>query len=182
MTVWGILVIPALWKKKTKMNKKNIPLISSFKCAVKGIVSCIKSERNFRIHLCALFYIVWFSSFYDFSRTQKAVLALTIGFVIACEMLNTAIEADMDLTSPGYNRLAGLTKDIAAGAVLVAAITAVVVAFNLLYDREVIDKIVAYYLKKPLRLLPLALSAVAWVGIIFIPSIVNDKKENKKEK
>ena len=118
------------------MNKKNIPLVKSFKCAVIGIISCIRSERNFRIHLCVLFYVVWFSAFYDFSSPEKAILALTIGFVIACEMLNSSIEADIDLTSPEYNRLAGLSKDIAAGAVLVSAITAIVVAWNLFYDIE----------------------------------------------
>ncbi len=164
------------------MNKKNIPLVKSFKCAVIGIISCIRSERNFRIHLCVLFYVVWFSAFYDFSSPEKAILALTIGFVIACEMLNSSIEADIDLTSPEYNRLAGLSKDIAAGAVLVSAITAIVVAWNLFYDIEKIKYIISFYLSRPARFIPLILTAVVWLGIIFIPNRISEKKDNNKEK
>lgn len=161
-----------------KMNKKNnISLIKSFKCAIKGVVCCIKTERNFRIHLCALFYVIWFSTFYNFTSTQKAVIAIAIGFVIVAEMLNTAIETDIDLTSPEYNRLAGLSKDIAAGAVLVSAVTSVAVGIFMFFDIEVLKKIALFYTSKPIRIVPLGLSAVAWILIIFLPVILDSKKK-----
>lgn len=159
------------------MNKKNIPLLKSFWCATKGLISCFKTERNFRIHLCACFYVVWFSGFYSFGTTQKAVIALTIGFVIVSELLNTAIETAVDLASPQHNKLAGLAKDIAAGGVLASAITAVVVAVIFFADIKIIKKIADFYHDNTSELVVLIVSIIIWFGIVFLPDLLKKKKD-----
>lgn len=159
------------------MNKKNIPLVQSFKCAIKGLVSCFKSERNFRIHLCALFYVIIFSRFYNFSKCEIAVLALTVGFVITSELLNTAIETVVDLVCPNRNKLAGLAKDIAAGGVFCSAVTAVAVGVSLFYDTEVIKNIVGEYIENPIKFVFLAVTILLWTTLIFLPNYIKNKKD-----
>lgn len=164
-----------------KMDKKNIPLVQSFRCAIKGLFSCFKTERNFRIHLCALFYVIWFSRFYDFSRGEKALLAITVGFVIVSELLNTAIETVVDLVSPEKNTLAGLAKDISAGGVLFSAFTAIAVGFNLFFDKEVTKKILATYIESIPQLVFLIITVVFWALLIFMPNYIRNKKEDKND-
>lgn len=115
-------------------------LIKSFGYAIKGMVLSL-GEQNMRIHLLAIAVVTTAGIFLDLSASEWAIIALTIGFVISAEMVNTAIEDLVDLVSPERNPKAGRIKDIAAGAVLVAAIVATIVAvyifgnkiFNLLF-------------------------------------------------
>jgi diacylglycerol kinase (ATP) len=69
------------------------------------------------------------------SRVEWAILLITMGFVLVSETMNTAIETVVDLVSPEYHELAGHAKDVAAGAVLLAALTAVGVALAILAPR-----------------------------------------------
>ena len=165
-----------------KMNKKNIPLVQSFKCAIKGLISCLKTERNIRIHLCFFFYIVWFSHFYNFSDAEKAIIAMAVGIVIVSELLNTAVETVVDLVSPERNKLAGLAKDIAAGGVLASALTSAAVGIILFWDFEIIKKIVGYYAANPVMLVLLAITLIIWLGIIFLPVLLNNKNKDDTPK
>lgn len=122
-----------------------------------------------------MFYVVWFSHFYDFNKTQMAVLALAVGLVIAAELLNTAVEAVVDLVSPERNALAGLAKDIAAGGVFVSALTAVVVGLILFFDLDKLKEILDFYLNNPFHIILLAVSAIIWMLIIFLPVLLKKK-------
>ena len=108
--------------------------IKSFSYALKGIFSCIKTERNMRVHLCIAFYVLTFMQFYDLSKSELAIVYIVIGSVIAMEILNTAIEAVVDLCSPKYHELAMLAKDMASAAVLCMAIVAVAVGITMFWD------------------------------------------------
>ena len=88
----------------------------------------MKEQRNMRIHAVAIFVVTVVGIFLGMPAIEWSVLALTIGSVIVAEMMNTAIETLVDLVSPEHNTHAGKIKDIAAGAVLLAAIIATVVA------------------------------------------------------
>lgn len=98
-----------------------------FTNAFRGILETLRSERNFKIHLgCAVFTIalgVWAR----LSTSDWRWIALCITVVFALELLNTALEAVIDLLSPAYHPLAKKAKDAAAGAVLVGAIFALIV-------------------------------------------------------
>jgi len=102
-------------------------LIKSFGFALKGLGVVLREQQNMRIHVAAVLLVVILGVWLHLSAIEWAIIALTFGFVLSAEMLNTAIEDLVNMISPGHHHLAGKIKDIAAGAVLVAAITAVIV-------------------------------------------------------
>jgi len=112
------------------MRSRNI--VESFRFAFAGLWYALRTQRNTRIHLviaaCAIALGVWLG----LPSTQWPVLALTIGFVLVSEMLNTVAETLVDLVSPGYHPLAKTIKDVTAGAVLLAALISVVVGLLVL--------------------------------------------------
>ncbi|SDN27743.1 diacylglycerol kinase family protein [Acetanaerobacterium elongatum] len=150
-----------------KNNERGLKgFVKSFQYAITGIISSIVSERNIRIHLVVTLYILYFSRFYSLSRAEYILLILTICFVIATEMLNTAIETVVDLVTDAYARLAKIAKDVAAGAVLVAAFSAVVVGVILFFDIGIIQNILLYFAASWVRVVLLLLSVA--VAILFI--------------
>jgi diacylglycerol kinase len=109
----------------------------SFGYAGTGIVQLILHQRNAQIHLFVTLVLCGVSVFWGLSRMEWIVLVLTITLVLAMEAMNTALEALVDLAAPDYHPLAKRAKDIAAGAVLLAALGAAVVAL-LLYGPRII--------------------------------------------
>ena len=103
-------------------------LLNSFGYAFKGMWAVFKSQRNMRIHAVAVVMVTVAGIFLELTAIEWAIIALTIGSVMGAEMFNSAIETLVDLVSPEYNEKAGKVKDIAAGAVLLHAIVASVVA------------------------------------------------------
>ena len=141
--------------------------LHSFACAAKGFLAAVKEERNLRIHLCAAFYVVAFSFFYDFSRTQYAVLALVIIGVIALELVNSAFERVVDSLCPTPDKTAGIIKDIAAGAVLVFSAGAVACGVLLFWDPVAFAAIFRWFFARPLMLLALAASLALCAWFVF---------------
>lgn len=109
-------------------------MLKSFKFAFRGFWFCIKNERNMRIHLVSSVLVSIFAYAYGLDSTRYAVLIITMGTVISSEVLNTSIEALVDLGADSYNSIAKIVKDVAAGAVLVSSITAVGVGFALFFN------------------------------------------------
>lgn len=108
-------------------------LIVSFKYAWAGLSYAFQTQRNFRIHLLVGSVAIALAIFLQLSQVEIAVIGLTSGLVLTMELLNTAIESVVDLTvKQTYHELAKTAKDCAAGAVLMAAIAAVLVAGSLL--------------------------------------------------
>lgn len=108
-------------------------LLVSFQYAWSGIAYAYKTQRNFRIHTAIGTLAIGLGLFLHLSSVKLAVIGLTIGAVMAMELLNTAIESVVDLTvGQSYHELAKVAKDCAAGAVLIFAIAALLVASVLL--------------------------------------------------
>ena len=99
----------------------------SFVHAGRGVWIFIKSTHNAWIHIAALILVVLLGLYFKITRFEWMLLVFAIGFVFAAEAFNTAIEIDIDLTSPQYHPYARDTKDVAAGAVLISAITVLIV-------------------------------------------------------
>lgn len=156
--------------------------LRSFCFAGRGVFACIAGERNMRVHLCAAFYAIILMPYYGFTRAEKISVAIVIGFVISAEALNTAVEALTDLASPQYHKLAGLAKDAAAAAVLIAAVTAAAVGFMLYLDLAALGRIYKL-LSGDLRALALfALSAAAWIAFICAPlKSIRNKTDNAEK-
>ena len=135
--------------------------LKAFVYAWQGIFHAVRTQRNMRVHLTAVVYVTAFSFFYDLTRAEYALLALTFGAVISAELINTAIEAAVDLCSPERHSLAKIAKDAAAGAVF-----AVVIGVLLFGDIAVIKEIFRYYGSHPFALAGLICSfAAAWFWI-----------------
>ena len=101
--------------------------VASFGHAGRGVWSALRSEVHLRIHAAATVVVLGLGFYCDISRLEWALVALAIAGVWTAELLNTAIEALTDLASPDFHPLAGKAKDVAAGAVLLAATGAAVV-------------------------------------------------------
>lgn len=147
----------------------------SFKYAFKGVTSSILYERNMRIHMCAAFYVLIFMQFYDLSASEKAIIFLTIGSVISLEIINTAIEAVVDLCSPDYHPLAKKAKDLSAGAVLISAMISVLVAFEFFWDISTFQRIYSYFIDHILLLIGLIISLIIWILFIFTLDVKKHK-------
>jgi diacylglycerol kinase (ATP) len=102
--------------------------IKSVPHAFRGIISLIKNDNNFRIHLLAVVVVIIVGLYLGFTEFEWLAVIITMGIVLALEAMNTAIETIIDLVSPGYHDLAKKTKDVAAGAVLLFVFAALGVA------------------------------------------------------
>ena len=108
-------------------------LFLSFKYAWAGVRYAFVTQRNFRIHTIIGTLAVSLGLFLQVSATEMALITLTCAIVMVLELLNTAIESVVDLTvKQTYHELAKIAKDCAAGAVLISAIAAVLVAMWIL--------------------------------------------------
>lgn len=102
--------------------------LRSFGYAFKGIFHLLRSQPNAQIHLLATAVVVAMGFWCAVTGTEWCILLLTMALVWSAEAVNTALEHLTDLASPDYHPLAGKAKDVAAGAVLIVAIFAVVIA------------------------------------------------------
>lgn len=104
-------------------------LFLSFKYAWTGVCYAFTTQRNFRIHTFVGILAVSMGAFLQIEAAEMAIVTVTCAIVMVLELINTAIESVVDLTvKQSYHELAKIAKDCAAGAVLVSAIAAVVVA------------------------------------------------------
>jgi diacylglycerol kinase len=116
-------------QSRIRENKKDVETIlrtrrQSFAHAWRGIGIVFKTQPNARIQLFIFNIVVWVGLWLKISTVEWLILIMTSGLVIALETINTAFEIDIDLTSPEYHPYAKDTKDVAAGAVLIATLVA----------------------------------------------------------
>jgi diacylglycerol kinase len=102
--------------------------INGFVFAFRGIVVALCSQLNMKVHFAAAMLVIVGGIYYRLQPWEWVAVVLSIGLVMALELLNTAIEDLVNLIHPEWNVRAGRIKDLAAGAVLVGAVAALVVA------------------------------------------------------
>ena len=119
-------------KKERARDKR---LVDSFNFAIEGLISALKDEKHMKVHILAAIIIVILAIVINASKVEILIISLSVSFVVITELVNTAVEAIVDLVSPERHPLAKLAKDVAAGAVLVAAINALCVGYLLFYDK-----------------------------------------------
>lgn len=106
---------------------KKDPLYKSFGYAFQGIFNTIRTERNIKIHCAAAILVTIFGIWLQISKTEWMICFVLFGLILALELVNTAVEATVDLFTEERKPLAKKAKDAAAGAVLIAAIFAAVI-------------------------------------------------------
>ena len=112
-------------------------LLESFNFAFEGVIHVLRTQRNLRIHFAAAFAVLIAAVAVGVDRIELIALLISISFVLIAEMLNTALEAGIDVATTSFDPLAKLAKDIAAGAVLIATVTAVAVGYLVFSDKIV---------------------------------------------
>ena len=140
-------------------------LVESFNFALEGIIHVLRTQRNMRIHFLIAVGVLVAALAFDVSRLELIALLLAIAFVLIAEMINSAVEAAVDVASTSFDPLAKLAKDIAAGAVLIASVNAVAVGY-LVFSGEVADRS-SRFLDR-LSETPAELTLIALVLTIFL--------------
>lgn len=102
-------------------------LSQSFRSAFAGLFHCMRSQRNFRIHLTAALLVLLSAYILGIRRIEVLILFLSILLVLTLEMINTTFESLIDLVAPDWREKARVAKDVAAAAILLAAIGAVII-------------------------------------------------------
>jgi diacylglycerol kinase (ATP) len=109
-------------------------LLWSFNYAIQGIVYALRTQRNMRLHAVAAATVLIASLLFRISALELVAVVFAIGLVLVAELVNTAIEATIDVSIEHLDPLAKTAKDVAAGAVLVSSIIAVVVGFVVFFN------------------------------------------------
>ncbi len=110
-------------------------ILQSLNWAFEGVIHVLRSERNMRIHFAVATIVLVLAFSYGVTKLELMALLVAISFVLIAEMVNTAIEATIDLATTSVDPLAKVAKDIAAGAVLIASVNAVVIGYLVFADR-----------------------------------------------
>jgi len=126
---------------KKLSEKKKFSLVArakSFTHAFRGIRVIVKTTHNFWVQTFFAIVALSLGLILKISYTDWILIILAIGFVLVSEAFNTAIEIDIDLTSPNYHPYARDTKDVAAGAVFISAITAFIVGLLIFLPKIIV--------------------------------------------
>src|SRR5919199_4458227 len=140
-------------------------VVESFNFAFEGIIHVLRTQRNMRIHFAVAVAVLVAALATGVSRLELIALLLAIAFVLIAEMINSALEAAIDVATTSFDPLAKLAKDIAAGAVLIATVNAVAVGY-LVFSAQVADR--SSRLLNELRDAPAKLTLIALVLTIIV--------------
>ena len=140
-------------------------MIESFNYAIEGVIHVLRTQRNMRIHFVVTVAVIVGAVAVGVSKIELIALLLAIAFVLVAEMINTAIEGAIDAATTSFDPMAKLAKDIAAGAVLIASVNAVAIAY-LVFAGKAADK-TARVLDK-LRNAPAEITVVALVLTVIV--------------
>ena len=105
--------------------------LESFKYAIDGILDVFRTQKHMRFHFVTMVLVLLAALLFDLDKRDILILMFVISLVLIAEMFNTAIEAVVDMVVQSYHPLAKFAKDAAAGAVLIATVTAVLMGVML---------------------------------------------------
>jgi diacylglycerol kinase (ATP) len=152
--------------REAQPRRRRTPrILQSLNWAFEGVIHVLRAERNMRIHFAVATIVLVLAFSYGVTKLELMALLVAISFVLIAEMVNTAIEATIDLATTSFDPLAKVAKDIAAGAVLIATVNAVVIGYLVFADRisEPSSRLV-----ERLREAPSNLTLIALILIILI--------------
>jgi len=135
-------------------------VFDSFNNAFEGIIHTLRTQRNMRIHLGVAVVVIVTALIVNVTKLELIALLISITFVLIAEMINTAVEAAIDIATTSFDPMAKLAKDIAAGSVLIASVNAIAVGY-LVFAGQVADR--SAHLLERLRQAPAELTLVALV-------------------
>jgi diacylglycerol kinase (ATP) len=117
-------------------RRRSPSLVESFNYAIEGVIHVLRTHRNMRIHFTVAVGVLVAALWVGVDRFELIALLLSIAFVLIAEMINSAIEQAIDVSTTSFDPLAKLAKDVAAGAVLIASVNAIAIGY-LVFSHEV---------------------------------------------
>lgn len=120
---------------KEPKKMKNGNFLDACQNALNGIIYAITTQSNIKKQLIIAVIVMLVSLFFDLSKAEFLCLMFTVILIIVAEMINTAIETVVDLYTDLYHPKAKIAKDVGAGAVVVAAVNALIVAYFLFFEK-----------------------------------------------
>lgn len=147
----------------------------SFKYAVDGILDVFRTQKHMRFHFVTMLLVLLVALLYDLSKRDILVLMFVISLVLMAEMFNTAIEAVVDMVTQSYHPLAKFAKDAAAGAVLIATVTAILVGFILFLGDTSLGKFGEMRPEEPGSLLKVTLTGVMLLVAVTIVKVLGSR-------
>jgi diacylglycerol kinase (ATP) len=145
-------------------HRRSPSVLESFNFAFEGIIHVLRTQRNMRIHFAVAAAVLIAALWTGVDKIELIALLLAISFVLIAEMINTALEAGIDVATTSFDPLAKLAKDIAAGAVLISTVNAVAIGY-LIFSDQIVDR--SSRLIERLRDAPAELTLVALVLTII---------------
>ncbi|TQR39413.1 diacylglycerol kinase family protein [Brevibacillus brevis] len=115
-------------------------LTRSFTYALQGISYTVRTQRNMQIHVAAGIVVLAAAWWLQIPRSDVLLVLFSIGLVFSLELVNTSIEAVVDLASPDWHAKAKIAKDVGAGAVLVAAILSFIIGV-IVFGQPLLQKV-----------------------------------------
>lgn len=113
----------------------------SFRYAGEGILHCFRTQKHMQIHFVMLVLVLLSGLLLALDTRDMLILLFCISLVISTEMVNTSLEAVVDMITQNYHPLAKMAKDVAAGAVLIASVNAVIAGLLIFFGAQPIEKI-----------------------------------------
>lgn len=166
--------------KKDDHKMKNDNFLEAWENATNGIIYSATTQRNIRIQLVLAVIVMVLSLFYGLNTAEFLCLLFAVFLVIFAELINTAIETVVDLFVDVYHPKAKISKDVAAGAVVLAACNALVVGYFIFFKEEnlkaISDSIFNNMVKSPMHLAFVAIMLVV-IAVISMKAGCSKKTE-----
>jgi diacylglycerol kinase (ATP) len=150
---------------KANFGRRPHSLIQSFNYAIEGVIHVLRRERNMRFHFALATVVLVLAFAYDVTKIELMALLIAISFVLLAEMINTAVEEMIDLTTKVYDPRAKIAKDVAAGAVLISSVVAATIGYLVFVDRI---RSPTYHLLNEVRAIPANLTIIALALTVIV--------------
>ena len=150
--------------------------LASFRCAIDGILDVFRTQKHMRFHFITMALVLLSALLFGLSKRDILIIMFVVSLVLTAEMFNTAIEAVVDMITQTYHPLAKFAKDAAAGGVLIATVTAVLVGLMLgIGDDTSLGSFAGVHPEDPNLLMKVGLTGIIVLVVVTIAKILGSK-------
>ena len=168
-------------EKEEEKKLHNSNFFDACKNAVNGIIYGTTTQSNVKKQLVIIAFVLLVSLFFDLSKVEFICLIFACVLIIFAEMVNTAVETVVDLYTDIYHPKAKIAKDVAAGAVVITALNAVIVAYFLFFDKigQMGNSIYQTVINSPTYLAFVVVALIIIIAVALKAAKIQDRKNNK---
>lgn len=169
-------------KENQEKKLHNSNFFEACKNAVNGIIYGTTTQSNVKKQLVIIAFVMLISLFFNLSKVEFICLIISVVLIIFAEMINTAVETVVDLYTDLYHPKAKIAKDVAAGAVVITALNAVIVAYFLFFDKigEMGNSIYQTVINSPTYLAFVVVALLIIIAVALKAAKIKDKRNDKQ--